>query len=60
MNIKVLLLTPENPGSVPQGLLGLKTPVLGGLLLMFVKNFVMYVDIVVFYGAGFKFACSNT
>ena len=47
MNIKVLLLTPEKSGFVPQGLLGLNTP-FWGLLLMFVKNFILYVVILIF------------
>ena len=40
-------------------LLGLKTPLLG-LFLMFVQNAIMYVVIVFFYGAEFKFTGLNT
>ena len=39
---------------VPWGLLGLKIP-LWGAFLMFVQNVTMYVVIVVFYSAEFKF-----
>ena len=54
MNIKVLLLTPENVGFYPRGLLEVKTPLLGAFL-MFVQNVTMYITIVVFYSAEFKF-----
>ena len=40
-------------------LLGLKTPLLE-LFLMFVQNTIMYVVIVVFYVAEFKFTGPNT
>ena len=48
MNIKVLLFV--SPG----GLLGLKIPLLEAFL-MFVHNVIMYVAVVVFYSAEFKF-----
>ena len=44
---------------VPRELLGLKTPI-WGLLLTFVQNVIMYVFIVVYYGAEFKFTGPNT
>ena len=50
---------PENSGSSPRGLLGLKIPLLG-LFLMFVQNVIMYVAIVVFYSAEFKFTYAIT
>ena len=48
MNINVLLLTPENSGSVPQGLFGLKMPLLGAFVDV-CQNFIMYVVIVVLW-----------
>ena len=53
MDIKVLLLNPEKL-RVPRELLMLKHP-FWGLFLMFVKNDIIYVVIVVFYSADFKF-----
>ena len=43
----------------PGGLLGLKTPHFG-VFQTFVQNVIMYVFIVVFYGAEFKFTGPNT
>ena len=43
----------------PRGILGLKTPHFG-VFRTFVQNVTMYVFIVVFYGAEFKFTGPNT
>ena len=59
MNIQLVLLTPAKLVRVPRGLLGLKTPHFGDFLT-FVQNVIMYVFIVVYYGAEFKFTGPNT
>ena len=47
MNINALLLTPQNSGSVPHGLSGLKNALLGAFVDV-CQNFIMFVVIVVF------------
>ena len=51
--------TPEKTvARVPRGVLVLKTLLFWGRFLMFVQNVIIYVFIVVFYGAEFKFTYS--
>ena len=60
INVQVVPPTPcKTLVHVPGGLLGLKTPHLG-VFQTFVQNVIMYVFIVVFYGAKFKFTGPNT
>ena len=57
-------LVPPTPAKLwfasPRGLLGLKTPHFGGFYEPFSRNVIMYVFIVVFYDAEFKFTSPNT
>ena len=46
-------------GCSPGALLGLKNTLFWGLFLLFVQNAIMYVFLVVTYGAEFKFTCLN-
>ena len=56
----VYLYSGKTLGCALGALLALKNTPFWGFFLMFVQNVIMYVVIVVFYGAEFKFTGPNT
>ena len=60
INIKVLLLTPKKLWFVSLGDFRTKNAPILGAFLTFVQNVIMFVFILVYYGAEFKFTGPNT